>query len=270
MLRNEGKKLKKVIVCSPIYEYFNVTDLKAQNMNEIADREKTQQQFNVLKSTIAQSGCEVFDVPELPNHPNSIFTRDVALSTPQGYIRLRMGLMARRGEEDWISDVLETLGEPCIGEITNPGTVEGGDIIVAGSVAFVGQSTRTNAEGVRQVSNILRKMNYQVRVAQVKDFSLHLGGMMSAIGPERILCCRKTFPNDYFNGYDTVEIDCNGPSHGNVICLDENKVIANSAENMETIKKLENNGVTVHAIDLSEFRKGAGGPTCLILPVERE
>jgi arginine deiminase len=26
----------------------------------------------------------------------------------------------------------------------------------------------------------------------------------------------------------------------------------------------------VHGIDLSEFRKGAGGPTCLILPVERK
>jgi N-dimethylarginine dimethylaminohydrolase len=27
--------------------------------------------------------------------------------------------------------------------------------------------------------------------------------------------------------------------------------------------------MTVHGLDLSEFRKGGGGPTCLILPVTR-
>ena len=54
-----------------------------------------------------------------------------------------------------------------------------------------------------------------------------------------------------------------------MICLKGNEVIANSAENMDTIKILEKSGVCVHTINLSEFRKGAGGPTCLILPVER-
>ena len=55
----------------------------------------------------------------------------------------------------------------------------------------------------------------------------------------------------------------------NMGCLKENEVIANCAENMVTIDILEKNGVHVHHIDLSEFRKGAGGPTCLILPVDR-
>jgi arginine deiminase len=54
-----------------------------------------------------------------------------------------------------------------------------------------------------------------------------------------------------------------------VICLGENEVIANIAENAEAIRELEKEGITVHSIDLSEFRKGTGGPTCLILPIER-
>ena len=32
---------------------------------------------------------------------------------------------------------------------------------------------------------------------------------------------------------------------------------------------LDARGVSVRGVDLSEFRKGAGGPTCLILPVDR-
>ena len=269
MLRNEGDALRRVIVCSPRDDYFRVSDLSAQNMNEIADPEKTQEQYNHLKNIIEASGSEVIDMDELPGHPNSVFTRDVALSTPKGYIQLRMGLEARRGEDAWMAGILASLGEPSVGQIEHPGTVEGGDVILAGRVAFVGRSSRTNDEGIRQLTEFLNTMEYEVRVVPVRSTSLHIGGLMSVIGPNRILHCQGAFPDQFLDGFDTIEIPGRGPSHGNVICLRENEVIANSAENRVGIEILKEHGVKVHAIDLSEFRKGAGGPTCLILPVER-
>ncbi|MCG8608011.1 arginine deiminase family protein [bacterium] len=272
MLRNEGDRLTQVVVSTPRKEYVNVRDLKTQNFNEVPDRKKTQDQFELLKSVMADFGCEVIDIPELTGHPNSVFTRDVAVSTPRGYIKLRMGLEARRGEEAWIAEILQSLGEPFVGEITEPGTVEGGDIILAGSVAFVGRSHRTNAEGVGQLSEMLEDLDYEVRVASVEGRYMHIGGAMSVIGPERVIYCRYVFPAGYFEGFDTIEIPHRNyaPSVGNVICLGGNEVIANAAENMEIIKILENYGIKVHGLDLSEFRKGAGGPTCLILPIERQ
>jgi dimethylargininase len=269
MLRNEGDRLSRVVVCTPRHEYFNVKSLKDQHIHMAADPTKTQRQFGVLKTTMETFGCEVIDVPELGNHPNSVFTRDTALCTPRGYIKLRMGLAARRGEEEWMAKILESLGEPCAGEIKEPGTVEGGDVILAGSVAFVGLSKRTNEQGVKQLASILSDMNYEIRKIVVKYPHLHLGGAMSAVGPEQVLCCKDMFPEDFFNGFDTIDISCHGPSNGNVICLGNNEIIANAAENAEAIQALEKQGMIVHAIDLSEFRKGAGGPTCLILPVER-
>jgi dimethylargininase len=269
MLKNEGDRLLRVVVCTPRHEYFNVNSLKDQHIHMLADRDKTQRQFGVLRTTMEAFGCEVIDVPELGNHPNSVFTRDTALCTPRGYIKLRMGLAAREGEEEWIAKILESLGEPCAGEIKAPGTVEGGDVILMGSVAFVGLSKRTNEQGAKQLSGILSDMDYQVRKVVVKDPHLHLGGAMSAVGPEKVLCCRDMFPNDFFKGFDTIDISCGGTANGNVICLGNNEIIANAAENTEAIKALEKQGMIVHAIDLSEFRKGAGGPTCLILPVER-
>lgn len=269
MLKNEGDRLKRVVVCAPLEEYFNVSDLAAQNINEIADRDRTMEQHGTLKTIMETFGCEVIDVPELPGHPNSLFTRDVSLCTPEGFIRLRMGLDARRGEEGWMAEILKSFDQPCVGEIQEPGTVEGGDVILAGTAAFVGRSGRTNEEGIRQLATLLEHMGYEVRVHAVPGGSLHIGGMMSALGPERMLCCGDVFPNDFFRGFDTVEVPRQGPSAGNVICLGENEVVANSAENMETIRTLEKHGVKVHAVDLSEFRKGAGGPSCLILPVTR-
>ena len=179
-------------------------------------------------------------MPELAGHPNSVFTRDVSVVTPKGYIKLRMGLPARRGEEEWMAQILESLDEPCAGEIKEPGIVEGGDITLAGSVAFVGLSNRTNEEGVKQLLDMLREMDYEVRTASVKGLYLHIGGAMSAFGPERIIYCSCVFPDGFFKGFDTIEIPHLNyqPSVGNVICLAENEVIANAAENMEAIKIL--------------------------------
>lgn len=269
MLRNEGGKLTRVAVCTPGREYFSVTDLKSHNITEIPNAERTLEQFTILKSIIQKAGCEVVEAPELAGHPNSVFTRDVSVVTPRGYIKLRMGLDSRRGEEGWMGAVLDSLGEPCVGEIEAPGTVEGGDIILAGNIAFIGHSQRTNLAGINQLSEFLKNMDYEVRIHRMEFRYLHLGGTMSMIGTQRVLCCRGVFPESYFKGFDTVEVPPRGPSTGNVICLDENEVIANVAENAEAIRALEEKGVRVHSIDLSEFRKGTGGPTCLVLPIER-
>ena len=269
MLKNEGDRLIRVVVCTPDQEYFRVNDLHSQNINQIADRDLTLIQHENLKSILKKFGTDVIDAPELEGHPNSVFTRDVALSTPEGFIQLRMGLEARRGEETWMAHILESLDEPCIGKIEPPGTVEGGDIILADEVAFAGLSGRTNKNGLTQLSKLLSKMNIKLRIVNLKGNYLHIGGAMSMIGPERLVCCAQVFPGNFFSGFDTIEVPHQNfkPSVGNVICLQENEVIANSAENMETIKILQQNDVKVHKIDLSEFRKGSGGPTCLILPV---
>lgn len=269
MLRNEGDPLTRVVVCTPRQEYFEVSDLAAHNINEPSDRERTGAQFEVFKGLLARRGAEVIDVPELSGHPNSVFTRDASLLTSEGYVMLRMGLETRRGEEAWMAGIVEGLGERCVGTIEPPGTLEGGDVILAGKVAFIGRSGRSNTEGVRQLGEILRSVGHEVRVATVSDEWMHLGGLMSAIAPDRILCCEGVLPEGFLEGFDVVEAPFNGPSTGNVVCLGPNEVVANAAENVETIRALEAHGVVVHGIDLSEFRKGAGGPTCLILPVAR-
>ncbi|HXV59857.1 MAG TPA: arginine deiminase family protein [Vicinamibacteria bacterium] len=269
MIRNEGERLSRVIVSTPREQYFKVSDPKLHNFNEIADPERTHAQHGELCAILSRSGAEVIDLPELIGHPNSVFTRDASVVTPQGYVKLRLGLSSRRGEADWMASALEQHGEPCAGEIERPGTVEGGDVILAGKVAFVGHSSRTNSDGVRQMSELLQKMGFEVRIADV-DNVLHLGGTMSVIAPERILACRGNYPGGFFKGFEVVWVEEEGPSTGNVICLGPNEVLANEAENLRTMEALDAAGVAVQGVDLSEFRKGAGGPTCLILPVERK
>ena len=156
MLRNEGERLTRVVVSTPEKEYFAVSDTEAHNINELADPETTVRQHQALQQAMTDAGAEVIDAPELEGHPNSVFTRDASLATPQGYIKLRMGLETRRGEEEWLAGVLQAHNEPRAGAIEAPGTVEGGDVTLYGNVALVGLSARTNESGVHQLSALLQ------------------------------------------------------------------------------------------------------------------
>ncbi|MCK5077724.1 MAG: hypothetical protein KAR38_15180, partial [Calditrichia bacterium] len=268
MIKNEGDKLKKVIVSSPKIEYCQISDLRKHNIAEKANISDAFSQHNELKQLLTQSGARVIDIQELPEHPNSVFTRDTAVVTPQGFIKLRMGLPAREGEEQWMAEKLDSLKITQVYSIKYPGTVEGGDIILAGKVVFVGYSSRTNMDGINQLKQIFQQMDYEVQIAKIPSPYLHIGGAMSMIAPDTVLCCSGVFPENFFSGYKKIEVLPGNFISGNVITLGENEVIAHS-DNRTVIKILKENNVKVHALNLTEFVKGTGGPSCLIMPVER-
>ena len=164
MVKNEGDRLTRVVVSAPGNTYFTPGNLAEHNLTQLADKDLTLAQHDELKTTLRASSAEVIDLPEMDGHPNSVFTRDTVLVTPDGYITLRMGLDTRAGEETWMAARLDAEGVPYIGEITAPGTVEGGDVILAGRVAFIGRTMRTNDDGIRQLSRLLEKMDYEIRV----------------------------------------------------------------------------------------------------------
>ena len=268
MVTNEGDRLTRVVVSTPGREYFNPGSLAEHNLTQLADQALTLSQHHDLKATLRSSGAEVLDLPELAGHPNSVFTRDTALSTPAGYIKLNMGLATRVGEEDWMAAGLDLAGLPAVGHIAAPGTVEGGDVILAGRVAFIGRTRRTNADGIRQLSRYLEKMNFEIRVIPIPDTILHLDKVMMMTGPDSVLYCRDHVTPEALAGFDTIALACGNAATANIICLGPAECLVDSA-NTRAIKSLENRGIRVHSKNLSEFAKGTGGPNCLIMPVER-
>jgi dimethylargininase len=268
MVRSEGDRLRRVVVCAPRHDYFQVENPELHNIGEAADPAKTTAQHRELRAVLRYSGARVISLPELAGHPNSVFARDAGLVTPAGYIKLRMGLRTRRGEEAWMASALDSLGVPCAGKIEKPGTVEGGDVILAGEVAFVGLSERTNRSGVGQLSRLLMGLGLEVRGLSLPLPHLHIGGAMSVIAPRTVVCCRRIFPHGFFDGFEVIEIPCPEDSSANVIALGNGGVIVEKGC-PGTARALQKAGFTVHRVDLSEFVKGRGGPTCLIMPVDR-
>jgi dimethylargininase len=267
-LSHEAHSLKQVIMCCPTKEYYLVDDQIYQNITEIADKEKAILQHQLLCEIISKFGADVLIIDELSGHPNAVFTRDTAVSVPGGYIKLKMGIESRRGEEIWMGDFLEKKGVPCIGSITDPGTVEGGDVILAGNVVFVGISTRTNAEGANQIAKLLTDQGFEVRISRVPGPFLHIGGAMSVIDINTVLSIQNVFPEHFFQGFTNISVPHDGFITGNVITLGKRELIVNR-ENVTVIKELKQFDFKIHEVDLTEFTKGTGGPSCLILPLVR-
>jgi dimethylargininase len=268
MVKNEGDPLKRVVVCTPREEYARAGNRREHNIGDLGNPESAIQQHDTLKNTLREFGAEVLNVPELAGHPNSVFTRDTAICTPQGYIQLNLGLKTRQGEGAWMAQVLNEQGERCIGEIKPPGTIEGGDVVLAGNVAFIGSSVRTNEEGIRQFSNIMTPMGYEIRVRNLPETTLHLDKVLMVLGGKQVLYCKDLISQDDIQGFDGIAISCNGNTTANIICLGNKQVVANRSNEL-VIDLLRNKGYIVHDIDLSEFAKGMGGPNCLIMPIER-
>ena len=267
MLKNEGDRLTRVAVCSPQSEYFRVDNLQAHNIREVANPELARVQHAALSSLLANRGVGLIDIGEFPGHPNSVFTRDMAVGTPKGYIRASMGIPTRVGEDRRMADALDRLGEPFVGAIQPPGIVEGGDVVLAGPVAFVGQTKRTNPEGIRQLTDLFDRMGVEVRVCRLPEAYLHLDQAIGLLGPDRLMVCRNLFSWELFRGYQTVLMpgQC---FNVNFICLAPDEIIVPAA-NLPLIDAAEENNFLAHILDLSEFAKGTGGPNCLIMPIER-
>jgi len=268
MVRNESERLKQVVVCTPRKEYVCTTKQKEHNIGELGDPELAIQQHNALKIKLQEFGAKVFDISELAGHPNSVFTRDTATYTPRGYIKLNLGLKTREGEEIWMADFLNAKGEFCVGEIKAPGTVEGGDVVLAGNVAFIGNSIRTNEEGIRQFSEIMIKMDYEIRVIKLPDTVLHLDKALMVLDEKRILFCKELISENDLVGFEGIGISCAENTTANIISLGDNEFIVNRTNDI-VIDLLKSKGYTVHVLDLTEFAKGMGGPNCLIMPIER-
>jgi len=121
---------------------------------------------------------------------------------------------------------------------------------------------------VRQLSRLLAGMDYEVRTIILPPSHLHIGGAMSIVSCDAVLCYQDIFPKDFFRGFSTIEIPEHDSSSANVISLG-NKVVIVEKSNATGARSLRQAGFIVRTVDLSEFLKGRGGPTCLTLPVDR-
>jgi len=218
------------------------------------------QQHRRYCETLAALGCELVTLPGAPALPDSVFIEDTALVLDEIAVLCRPGARSRRAEVAAAADALRHWRE-CVA-IVAPGTVEGGDLLLCGKTIYAGLSTRTNAEGLRQLGEITAAWGYTVKPVPVRC-CLHLKSAATLVAENTLLINPEWVAASTFDGADVIEIDAGEPHAANALYLGGSVIFPSSFP--LTGDKLARYGVDVHAVDVGELQKAEGAVTCCSL-----
>ena len=215
-------------------------------------------QHQAYEHTLRQLGAELISLPPLDHAPDSCFVEDTAVMLDEIGIIARPGTGSRRVETASVEAAL-TGHRALFGRIEEPGTLEGGDVIVAGRTVYVGLSSRTNQDGLDQLQVLLEPFEYGVIPVRVTG-CLHLKTGATMVGPDTVLLNPDWLDTSPFDGLNQISVDPNEPFAANAISLAGRVVMAASAP--RTREELERKGFNTLSIDISEMEKLEAGLSC--------
>lgn len=236
-----------------------------------------------FRQVIAAAGAEVI-VGELetPALQDGIFPFDPVIMTDAGAILCAMGKPLRAREVALMEATLRDLGIPITGRIAAPGTVEGGDSFwLDDHTLAVGQGYRTNAEGIRQLGDLLAAQGVGLVVVPLPhwhgpDECLHLLSLISPLDDRLAVVHRPLLPVPFLEelaarGWELIGIpEEEFATQGtNVLALGPRRCLL-LRDNVETARRLRAAGcdVTLYTGDEISHNR-SGGPTCLTRPLLR-
>lgn len=220
-------------------------------------------QHEAYERALDALGCTVQRLPEEPDLPDSVFVEDVAVVLDEVAVITRPGAASRRAEVASVAEALRPY-RPLL-SIEPPGTLEGGDVLRLGQVLYVGLSTRSNAAGIEQLQTHLRPFGYEVRAVPLRG-CLHLKSAVTRVGERTLLLNPEWVDPGSFEGYEYVEVDPAEPAAANALLVG-GEVVMPSAH-PRTRRRLEDRGIVVRPVDVSELAKAEAGVTCCSLIFE--
>jgi dimethylargininase len=274
--------LRRVLVKRPD-EAFAVEDPARWNYVGRPDLEAARREHEALVEILHGAGAEVIEHPEpQPGRADAIFVFDPVLVTDRGAVILRMGKELRRGEEAAMARRLREIGVPILAELGGEATAEGGDLLwLDRRTLAVGQGFRTNAEGLRQLREVMAGLGVEVLPVELPYFTgpeacLHLLSLISLAAEELAVVYPPLLPVSFWRtlhdrGLRLVEVPAEElPTMGpNVLALAPAKCLMLEG-NPVTRRRLEQAGCEVLTYRGREISlKAEGGPTCLTRPIWR-
>jgi dimethylargininase len=206
-------------------------------------------------------GLEVTILEPDENFPDSVFVEDAAVLIPGCAIITNPGAESRKAEIVRIKKALKSFYSN-IEQISYPGTVDGGDVMMAGSHFFIGISERTNIDGAQQLIGILQKYGYSGSTVSLNDV-LHLKSGVAYLENNNLVATGEFADKEEFGEYNILKVKDNESYAANCVWINDFVLIAKGFP--RTKKLVEDAGYKTTELDVSEFRKLDGGLSCLSL-----
>jgi N-dimethylarginine dimethylaminohydrolase len=280
-------RLERVMGCSPLMAGWNQPERVARwqelGFLHAPDFPCAQSQHEALCRELQTAGAEVIELPPGPDLSlDAVYAHDATFSTDNGLIIMRPGKPNRLPEGPHQALFCESLEIPTFDSIASPGATEAGDILWLDSkTLLIGRGHRTNANGIRQMHDLLTRRGIDVLTAPLPygagpSACLHLMSLMSLLDERTALVdlpwlAVETVELLKSRGFHFIEIDSSERDTlaCNVLALGDNRLLA-IEENPNTNARLREAGFDVRTFAGGELCiNGGGGPTCLTRPLLR-
>lgn len=224
------------------------------------DVERAGAQHRAYQRVLASLGCQVLTLEAEPAMPDSVFVEDVAIVLDEVAIMTRPGAESRRGEGASVAEVLARYRP--LRRIEAPGTIDGGDVLRVGRTLYVGQSGRSNSEGIAQLQAAVGEFGYRVQAVPIRG-CLHLKSAVTAVRDDTLLLQPAWTDASSFPGFTIIEVDPEEEHAANILRIGDVAVMP--ACFPRTAQRLRDAGIEVVTVDVSELQKAEGATTCCSL-----
>jgi dimethylargininase len=209
---------------------------------------------------LKQLGCDVLELPPETDLPDSVFVEDTAFILPETALITRPGADSRKPETESIARALSPFTKLLF--LREPATLDGGDVLVVGKRIFVGISTRSNDDAIRQLQELLGGYGYTVTGVPLHN-CLHLKSAVTRADDNTLLINKNWVDTAVFTDYNLIEVDPSEPHAAN--CLPVGDSIIFPTPFPKTRSKLEEQGYKILPVEVDELAKAEGAVTCCSL-----
>jgi len=241
---------------SPAIEHCELTHLERTTI----DLARARAEHSAYEAKLRELGCQVTRLPTTDDLPDSVFIEDTAIVLDELAVITRPGAESRRPETSVVAEAVRSYRP--VAAILEPGTLDGGDVMLAGRQLFVGVGYRSNQAAVKQLRALVGSQGYTVE-SVVFEGCLHLKSAATVVADDLVLINPRWVDPQRFQPLKTIDIDPSEPYAANVLRVGD--ALVYSAEHVRTRKRLEAAGLTVHTVPAGELAKAEGAVTCCSL-----
>jgi dimethylargininase len=214
------------------------------------------EQHRAYCDALSEAGLEVLALPPDEAHADSCFVEDTAIVRGDVAVIGRFGVESRRGEEEEVASLLAR--HKTVKRISGEATLEGGDVLQAGDLLFAGISQRTSWPGINELAGLLGLSRY--RLVGVTG-ALHLKSLCTHLGKGVTLVAESCAWRREFNDFEVIAVPVEESYAANAVAVEGTVLVASGFP--RTRRLIGERGFVVREMEMSEFRKGDGGLTCL-------
>ncbi len=278
-LKNETDPLTDVLLGPADHLFHRATSsLSRKHLRESpCDIALAQEQHANLVAAYKHYNVNVHMLEAEPELTMQVYSRDSSVMTPFGPFITAMANWWRRGENYAAIRAYEKLGIP-IYDMVTAGTFEGGDFnVIEENCVLIGcGGARTQEEGARQVAGWFEAEGWEVKLAFIDEYYVHIDLMVVPIAEKlTAVCLDCTDPSivSWLKGkgheiidvpfQQTMALGCN------MMSLGSDRVIAPSSSTV-LIENLRARGFDVTDVETAEISKTGGGIHCMAQALRRE